>query len=167
MNYLPLLLAKGLAHEPAEPPEGADQAAPATGYRILKGAAEKKFTLGLAYAADLPDQGLAKDGHQDFASASAVEEAAWSFLEKGGEIGLNHEAGNVGRGRVVESYVYRGPDWPQAGGFTVKSGDWLLGVRWDDAAWSAIKAGKVRGYSLQGKATRRRPSPAAVAALRR
>jgi hypothetical protein len=68
---------------------------------------------------------------------------------------------------VVESYVYRGPDWQIPGNdYMVKSGDWLMGVVWDEATWPDIKSGKVNGFSPQGSATRRTPSEEAVAQLR-
>jgi len=168
---LALILARGMAPDPlAEAREESAehaQAVPAAAYHLLKASAEKRYTLGIGYAAGRPDVAPGKDAHLDFVGADALERAAWEFLQKGGEVGLHHEDGNTGRGQVVESYVYRGPNWPQAGGFTVQSGDWLLGIIWDDDAWAEIKKGRVKGYSLQGRAVRRRPSPAAVAALRR
>ena len=39
---------------------------------------ERQYTLQVAYPADSPDIAKARDGFQDFASAEAVEKAAWS-----------------------------------------------------------------------------------------
>ena len=124
--------------------------------QLLKASHERRYTLGVAYGANLVDAGVAADGHRDFASPDAVEQAAWAFMRKGAHVGLHHEDGTEGHGTVVESYVYRGPDWPQDNGVVVKSGWWLIGVVWDEPTWAAVKAGLVGGFSPQGTAVRRR-----------
>lgn len=133
---------------------------------------EQRYTLGLAYGANLPDVGTAFDGFQDFVSPAVLEQAAWTYMRKGAAVGLHHADGTEGHGTVVESYIYRGPDWqislPNGSDYTLKAGqDWLLGVVWDEPTWQAIKAGKLTGYSPQGRARRRRPSAEALAQLRR
>ncbi|WP_347246310.1 XkdF-like putative serine protease domain-containing protein [Thermogutta sp.] len=115
-------------------------------YRIVK-QDEKRYTLGVAYPArDL-------DSHGDMMTEDELEKTAWDFLlrcQRGdASIGLWHHPSENYRGRVVESYIWRGPDW-QVGDQVVRAGDWLLGVIWDPDAWELIKAGKVRGYSIQG-----------------
>lgn len=137
------------------------------GCQVIKASSERRYTLGLAYGANLPDAGVALDGFRDFAGPDAVEQAAWSFLRKGARVGLHHQDDTEGHGTVVESYVYRGPDWEQPGGYVVKSGDWLLGVVWDEPTWDLIKSGRITGFSPQGAARRRQPSPQALADLRR
>jgi len=137
---------------------------------LVKTEAEKKFTLHVAYPADKPDAAVAADGFRDFASKAAVEDAAWTYLTKSPEVGLWHANGTDGAGRVVESYVYRGPDWTVKAAddteHTIKAGDWLLGIQWGDQAWEDIKAGRIGGVSMQGRAERRTPSAEAVANLR-
>lgn len=125
---------------------------------------ERRYTLGVAYKADTPDPFRGQDGRRDFASAPVLEDAAWRFLKNGAKVGLHHADGTDGAGTVVESYVYRGPDW-KLNGAVVKAGDWLVGIKWDKTAWAAIKAGRVTGLSLQGRASRRRPDPATVRQL--
>jgi hypothetical protein len=171
MNHLAALLAGGLVRDPlAKAREGgADQAQemPAAAYRLLlKGSTEKRYTLGVAYPANRADIAVGMDSHRDFVGASALEEAAWSFLRKGATIGLHHQDGTEGHGVVVESYLWPGDDWPQPNGYVVRKGDWLVACVWDEPTWALIKSGKITGFSPQGKAARRRPSPAAVAALR-
>lgn len=138
--------------------------------RLLKARDEQRYTLGLAYPANRPDVGKAQDGYRDFVGAEALERAAWSYLRKSVSIGLDHAEGTEGHGVVVESYIYRGPDWHIAdvGGVDrlIKSGDWLVGVVWDKGAWADIKAGKRNGWSPQGSATRRVPTAEALAMLR-
>jgi hypothetical protein len=134
---------------------------------VVKSDDERKYTLMVAYPADSPDVGRARDGFQDFATAAEVEKACWSYMEKSRQIGAFHQDGTEGHGTLVENYIYRGPDWLlKAADDTeqvIKSGDWLWGVRWSDDGWNAIKSGEARGASMQGEVRRRTPSPADVA----
>lgn len=121
-------------------------------------APEQQYILGVAYQAG-PDPLIQKgaDGHRDYFTPEELEKAAWSFLAEGGtEIGLFHIDKTVGHVRLVESYIWRGPDWVMGNGTIVKAGDWLIGGICDDVAWSLVKSGKVTGLSPQGVAKRRR-----------
>lgn len=151
--------------------------APATGWDgtgvagvLVKSDQERRYTLTVAYPANKADTSVAADGYKDFASKAAVEDAAWSYLTKSPVVGLWHADGTDGAGSVVESYIYRGPDWTvkAADGteHTVTAGDWLLGIQWDQASWDDVKAGRIGGVSMQGKAARRTPSAEDVANLR-
>ena len=136
---------------------------------MVKAEAERRFTLCVAYPASKPDANIAADGFRDFASSAAVENAAWSYMLKSRQVGLWHQDGTDGAGSVVESYIYRGPPWVIKAGdaeHTVHAGDWLLGIQWSEDTWPLVKSGKIRGVSMQGSATRRRPTPEALAALR-
>ena len=134
---------------------------------VIKSDDERRYTLTVAYPADSPDVAKARDGYMDFASADAVEKAAWAFMANGGEIGAWHADGTGGTGRLVESYVYRGPDWKieaaDGSNQVIKSGDWLIGTIWTTDAWQAIKSGEATGVSMQGGAQRKVPSPAEIA----
>lgn len=137
---------------------------------VIKAVAEKRYTLTVSYPANKPDVEKARDGYRDFAGLDAVEECAWNYMLKSRNVGAWHEDGTDGCGEVVESYIYRGPDWEVAAadGSTqvVKAGDWLLGVRWDVPTWDRIKAGEIGGVSPQGRALRRVPDEDALAGLR-
>jgi Putative phage serine protease XkdF len=135
---------------------------------VVKSDDERRYTLTVAYPADSPDVGVARDGFQDFASKEAVENAAWSYMEKSRQIGAFHQDGTEGFGTLVESYIYRGPDWQVAAELeqVIKEGDWLIGVRWTPDAWNLIKSGEATGVSMQGAAKRRTPSPADVARVK-
>lgn len=113
---------------------------------------EERYVLGIAYPANRVD------GHGDFMRPETVQKAAWDYIQKG-EIGLHHQDGTVGHATVVESYIYRGPDWVQTAADgsqqIVKSGDWLVGAVFDEPTWADIKAGKYNGWSIQGMASRR------------
>jgi hypothetical protein len=108
---------------------------------------EQRYALGVAYPADQ------LDGHGEFMTPEDVEQAAWGFLRLGPQVGLYHADGTIGHAQVVESYIYRGPDW-QLGDQTVHAGDWLLGVIFDPDTWELVKAGRIVGWSIQGIGSR-------------
>jgi hypothetical protein len=133
---------------------------------LVKASDERRYTLVVAYPADRADVAVAADGHRDFASKAALEDAAWNYLRKGGGIGLDHADGTDDAGERVESYLWPGDDWASPSGYVVKAGDWMLGIIWTPEAWELVKAGKIGGVSMQGSATRRKPTAEAIAALR-
>jgi hypothetical protein len=137
---------------------------------VVKSEAERRYTLMVAYPANKLDVAVAKDGYQDFADPGAVEEAAWNYMLKSRNIGLWHENGTDGAGDVVESYIYRGPDWviKAADGSeqVIKAGDWLMGIRWSEDSWADVLEGKINGVSMQGMAEREEASPADLIGLR-
>lgn len=138
--------------------------------QVVKSVEERRFTLMVAYPCLRPDVAVAQDGHRDFAGPRALEDAAWSYIRKGGHVGLWHEDGTQGSGECVESFIHRSGDWTikAADGSTqtVRDGDWLVGIVWTPPTWDLIKSGKIRGVSMQGSAVRRRPSREALASLR-
>jgi hypothetical protein len=134
---------------------------------VIKAADERRYTLGLAYPAMVVDKAVAQDGHRDFVSAEALEKTAWEFL-KGGGVNMFHKQGTDGHADVVESYIYRGPDWKftspvDGNSYVVKAGDWMLGTVWDDHGWQMVKAGLVNGWSPEGGARRTKPTPERLA----
>ena len=141
------------------------------GISLIKSQEEQRYTLGVAYAANMPDVSKAADGHRDFAGPEALEKAAWSYMQKGGNVGLHHQSGTDGQGTVVESYIYRGDPWvvkaADGSDQTIMPGDWLVGVVWSEEAWPLIKAGIVNGFSPQGSARRDVPSAESIAKFRR
>jgi Putative phage serine protease XkdF len=147
-----------------------EEDAPEVALKALQATDERRYTLGLSYPANRADRAVAADGFRDFAKADVLENAAWSYLRKGAKVGLLHHKGTEGRGQVVESYIYRGPDWeidtPSGEKVMIKAGDWLMGIIWDSLAWRAIKTGKLTGLSPQAKVRRRIPSPEDLAGLR-
>lgn len=121
--------------------------------RLVKALEEQRYVLGVAYPASR------LDGHGEFMGPAELEQTAWGYLRKGRQVGLVHAEGLTGHGTVVESYIYRGPDWSvldAAGGQqVVKAGDWLLGVQFDEKAWPLIKSRRLDGWSIDGVARRR------------
>jgi len=161
-------VAKNILTTLMPPKGGTDLAA----YRVLKSAGdERRYTLGLAYGVDLPDVGKAADGFRDFVGAPALEDAAWSFIRKGAQVGVGHRQGTEGAGTVVESYIFRADPWhvkaTDGSEQIIMPGDWLVGVVWSEETWPLIKGGLLRGFSPQGGAHRGKPTPEALARLRR
>jgi len=117
---------------------------------------EQRYVLGLAYQAG-KDERITKglDNTRDYFTNDELEHAAWSYLPNGAGVGAFHLDGTLGHATVVESYIYRGPDW-DVEGTIIKSGDWLVGMILDELAWSLAKSGKFTGLSPQGSAKRRR-----------
>jgi hypothetical protein len=116
----------------------------------------QRYVLGVAYQAG-PDPRIQRgmDGGRDYFSPAELEKAAWGFLQDGRQVGLFHGPDStVGHADVVESYIYRGPDWDLGDGSVVKSGDWLVGAILDETAWALYKSGRVTGWSPQGSARR-------------
>lgn len=134
---------------------------------MVKADAELRQTLTVAYPADRADKAVAADGHRDFASKEALEKAAHSFLASSPVVGRDHADGTEGAGTVLESFIWPADDWtPDGSAYTVKQGDWLVKVQWSEEAWADIKAGKIGGVSMQGKARRVTPTADKVAGLR-
>lgn len=137
--------------------------------RLLKSEAARQYTLAVAYPANKPDVGIARDGHRDFVGKEALQDAAWNYLKDHRAVGAWHAEGGQGAGTVVESYVWPdgAPDWqPDGSGYVVKAGDWLMGVIWEDDAWAEIEAGRMRGLSPQGTAQRAVTTKARTSSLR-
>jgi hypothetical protein len=130
---------------------------------VIKAQEERRYTLGLAWPALRADVGKAVDGRRDIARPEVVERTAWAWMAKSRQVGLLHADGTEGHGTVVESYIYRGPDWTitavDGSEQLIKSGHWLAGVIWDEVAWGLVKKGFIEGFSPQGRA-RRRPASA-------
>jgi len=169
---IPFLLVKAAKGATGAPPRVAPPQASVVGGLVVKTEAEQRFTLCVAYPAGRADQAVAADGRRDFARKAVVEAAAWTYLRDHRQIGLWHQDGTDGAGTVCESYIWPdgAPDWTvKAGGgqYTVRAGDWLLGVQWTPEAWALIKSGQVGGLSIQGRAARQTPAGEAIAALRK
>lgn len=124
---------------------------------------EQRYVLGVAYQSG-PDPLIktGADGSRDYFPPDELEAAAWQFM-KSREAGLFHaDATNapdiLDHVEVVESYIYRGPDWELPNKQVVKAGDWLIGAIVDEPTWNLVKTGKITGWSPQGVAKRRKPT---------
>lgn len=119
---------------------------------------EQRYVLGLGYQAGRdPRIQKGADGGRDFFTPEQLEKAAWQFLRKGPAAGMFHLDDTDGHIEIVESYIYRGPDWDVGGGLIVKAGDWVLGGVLDELAWGLYKSGRITGWSPQGRGRRVAP----------
>jgi len=112
------------------------------------GVGPKRFVLGVAYPADTPD------GHNEWMSTDELERAAWDYARNHRRVGFFHADGTEGHGDVVESYLYRGPNWTTTDidGQTqvIKAGDWLLGAILDPVGFDLVQKRKADGWSVGG-----------------
>jgi hypothetical protein len=102
---------------------------------------------------------MGADGSRDFFTPEELEKAAWEFMKASRSMGLFHKDGTEGSAVVVESYIYRGPDWDLGDGVIVKAGDWLIGNILSQESWDLYESGDITGVSPQGTAKRRKPTP--------
>jgi len=116
---------------------------------------EKRFTLGPWY---IPDRA---DAHGEWTDTSELQNALWNYVKKGDRrIRLQHNK-NVVAGEWLETMT-----WPypvtvpitkadgSMGEYTYPTGTVFMGVQWEPWAWEMVKAGKLTGYSIGGKAER-------------
>ena len=114
----------------------------------------QRFVLGVAYPADK------LDGHGEFMTRKELELTAWDYARNHRRVGFFHANGTEGHADVVESYVYRGPDWATAdidgGEQVIKAGDWVLGAILDEPGFALVTSRKADGWSVDGVAKKRR-----------
>lgn len=118
----------------------------------------QRYVLGIAYQAGRdPNIRKGVDGGRDYFTAEQLEKAAWSYARNGLDNGLYHADGTRA-GTTVESYIWRGNDWPVTGPdgtvTVVKAGDWLVGAILNEHGWDLYQSGELTGWSPQGTARR-------------
>jgi site-specific DNA-adenine methylase/predicted RNA-binding Zn-ribbon protein involved in translation (DUF1610 family) len=122
---------------------------------------EERYVLGIVLEPNDGEHGvpLDPDTQHDIYSAQSVRDAAHRFMERFGNMGLQHQKLINDKVKILESYVapceldIEGP----AGGKStrIRSGTWLMAVRvLDDKLWRDIKEGAITGYSIGGSAIR-------------
>ena len=129
-------------------------------YAVAKASEEKRYTLGPLYA---PDR---LDAHKEWVAGETLQEAVWEYVREsagnGRLLNLQHKLlGDVQVGEWVECMA-----WPYEhtikvtvpGGeereLTMPAGTIYMGVIWNEESWPLVKAGKLTGLSLGGKAVR-------------
>ena len=116
---------------------------------------EKKFTLGPLY---IPN---ALDAHKEWTDDEELQRAVWEYVRSGDRnIRLQHNR-DVVAGEWVEMmtfpYELKIPVQKADGGkmeHKYPPNTVFMGVIWKDWAWELVKKGKLRGYSIGGKAKR-------------
>jgi hypothetical protein len=116
---------------------------------------EKKFTLGPLYIPNV------LDAHKEWTDEEELQSAIWEYVRSGDRnIHLQHNR-EVTAGEWVEimtfPYELKVPMKKANGGtseITYPANTVFMGVLWKDWAWDLVKKGKLRGYSIGGKAKR-------------
>ena len=122
---------------------------------VSKQVAERMFTLGPMY---IPN---AKDAHNEWTDPDELQKAVWEYVSKGDRrIRLQHDR-DVVAGEWVEimawPYEVEAPIMMKDASESVMkfpANTVFLGVKWEPWAWQMIKEGKLRGYSIGGRAER-------------
>jgi hypothetical protein len=161
-DYIALLLSMGegehfeISEELAEktwPGSVNDVASNAT--LVSKAVPERMFTLGPMYIPNV------KDAHAEWTDPDELQKAVWEYVRKGDRrIYLQHDRRKVA-GEWVEIMA-----WPYDVDAPILMKDStqdnlrfpantvFLGVQWKPWAWELVKGGKLRGYSIGGRAER-------------
>lgn len=128
-------------------------------FEVSKAVSEEMFTLGPMY---IPDR---LDAHSEWTDSEELQKAVWEYV-KGGDrrIRLQHDRDEVaGEWVEVMTWPYEvsvpmmrkdvsGNDTHEPTMFPANTV--FLGVKWKPWAWELVKAGKIRGYSIGGRAER-------------
>lgn len=114
-------------------------------FPIIKLDNEKRLVGGIVYEPDTVD------AQGDSASSTEIEKAAHNFLQDSRTLGLMHKEEAGPRAKIVESYV--APCNMKMENQTIKKGTWMMVVKvHDNALWDQVKAGKITGFSMGGRA---------------
>lgn len=125
-----------------------------TAYAVAKADDEKRYTLGILYVPS------ARDADDEYAEAEELQKACWDYIRSGYR-GIRDTHTNVEIGELVElvSWPYEVEAEARTGGgevfkYKLPANTVYAGVIWSPEAWELYKQGKLRGYSLGGKAVR-------------
>lgn len=123
-------------------------------YALAKANDEKRYTLGVLYVPG------ALDADDEFADSSDLQQGVWDYVRKG-KRDIRDTHTDVQIGELVEIVT-----WPYPQEMDARTGDGQVrkfkmpadtvyaGVVWSPEAWELVKSGKLRGYSLGGRAVR-------------
>lgn len=122
---------------------------------VAKADGERRFTLGPMY---VPNQ---LDAHNEWTDPDELQEALWDYVRSGDRrIRLQHNR-EVVAGEWVEAMAIPFPvsvPMVKADGeratVDFPANTVFMGVIWEPWAWDLVKTGKLRGYSIGGKAER-------------
>ena len=123
---------------------------------IMKAVDEKRFTLAPWYVPNT------LDAHNEWTDPEELQKALWDYVKSGNRnIRLQHMPDTVA-GAWVEAMTW--PFQVEVPMMNLEEGTVqkrafpentvFLGVQWEPWAWDLVKAGKIRGFSIGGKAGR-------------
>lgn len=128
---------------------------PSIEYSVQKSNDELRYTLGPLYSPNTAD------AHDEFTTTDELRKAVWDYTDRGDNaIRKQHGKEMIGQVREIMQ-------WPteietevtEASTGEVRkekfpAGTVFMGVQWSKEAWPLVKQGKIRGYSLGGRAVR-------------
>ena len=124
-------------------------------FDLQKAEGEKRYTLGAMYIPDM------EDAHGEWTDSEELQRAVWDYVRSNDRrIRLQHNR-DVVAGEWVEVMAFpysltvpiktsKGEDLEH----TYPPNTVFLGVIWEPWAWDMVTEGKIRGYSIGGKAER-------------
>lgn len=116
--------------------------------RIEKAKQDERFVMGVVLEPETVDS------QGDIYNEKEVRDAAHHFMERFGNIGLQHKTIINDHVKILESFLTRQPE--KFGKTEVPEGTWLIGVRvLSDKLWEAVQKGDLTGFSIGGTAIKR------------
>jgi len=113
-------------------------------FTVFKTDVDQHIVSGIIYEPNVAD------AHGDAATAVEIEKAAHFFMETSQQIKVMHQDRPIAA-KVIESFI--APADFTLGGQIVRKGTWFMSVRVrDENAWTAIKDGEIKGFSMGGVA---------------
>ncbi len=109
---------------------------------------DERFVMGVVLEPETVDS------QGDIYNEKEVRDAAHRFMERFGNIGLQHKTIINDHVKILESFLTRQPE--KFGKTEVPEGTWLIGVRvLSDKLWEAVQKGDLTGFSIGGTAIKR------------
>jgi hypothetical protein len=124
-------------------------------FNLQKAEGEKRYTLGAMYIPDM------EDAHGEWTDSDELQRAVWDYVRTDDRrIRLQHNR-DVVAGEWVEVMAFphsitvpiTTPEGKEEQ-HTYPANTVFLGVIWEPWAWDMVREGKIRGYSIGGKAER-------------
>ncbi len=127
----------------------------AAAYSVTKTRSEDRYTLGVLYVP------MARDYDDEWVDSDELQKSMWRYFGSG-QRGVRDTHTKKVIGELVELITWPFPvevDAPVPGEANVRKyqlpeGTVFAGVIWDEEAWPHVQSGKLRGYSLGGRAVR-------------
>lgn len=144
------------ATKDAEPDEEEEQESEVTKHfvPVLKLVDDEQIVTGVVLQ---PEE---IDAHGDIYDATVIRQACHGFMAKyKGPVGSSSKSAKLGvmhkefKPQFIIFENYLAPQDVIINGRTIKAGSWIMTVKvLDDSIWKLVKAGKLTGFSIGGKA---------------
>ena len=123
-------------------------------YAVTKAEDEHRYTLGVMYVPN------ATDADDEYTDLEELQKATWNLVRSGQRMVKDtHTDRDIGELVEIVSWPFPVETELKLGDGTVHKyrlpeGTIWAGVIWQPEAWKLVKSGKLRGYSMGGKAVR-------------